>query len=128
MICLFFEDIYVLINMAILPTFLSNAISIIGLLYYRKKKPNFPRPVKINLIIPIIYLVFTIGIILITFIRIPKHSAICNQMINSKNFEKSLINIYLGIFLILCGIPVFYLTKIANKSKKFQSYSSNFIR
>lgn len=77
MLCLFFEDIYVLINISVLPTFLSQFLSIVGLLYLRKTQPDAKRPVKIHLFFPISYLIFTAAIILMTFIRIPLHSGIC---------------------------------------------------
>ena len=88
------QDIYLLINISVLPTFLSNALSIIGLLYLRKVKPNEPRAYKVNLFFPITYLFFTTVIILMTFIRIPFHSGICKYNYYIDNYKHIFVRLF----------------------------------
>lgn len=50
------SDVFVLINYFSQILWFSVAASIVGMLYLRKKQPDTPRPIKVNIIIPIIFL------------------------------------------------------------------------
>ena len=47
MLCLFIQDTFVLMNMGVLAEYLFIALSVGGLLYLRKIKPDLPRPIKV---------------------------------------------------------------------------------
>ncbi|KAF5300941.1 hypothetical protein FQA39_LY19115 [Lamprigera yunnana] len=50
------EDVYVLINYVSFVEALFTTISVTGLLWMRYKKPNLMRPIKVNIVLPVIFL------------------------------------------------------------------------
>ncbi|KAJ6645365.1 Y+L amino acid transporter 2 [Pseudolycoriella hygida] len=90
-ILLFIRDVYVLINYVSFVEALFTLISVSGLLWLRKKQPDANRPIKVNSIIPIIYLL-TCGFLVISSIY------------------KSALEVGVGTAIILSGIPVYYAT------------------
>lgn len=85
-ILLFIRDVYVLINYVSFVEALFTLISVSGLLWLRKKQPDANRPIKVNLIIPLIYLL-TCGFLVISSIY------------------KSALEVGVGTAIILSGIP-----------------------
>ncbi|XP_056639580.1 large neutral amino acids transporter small subunit 1 [Diorhabda sublineata] len=85
------EDVYALINYSSFVESLFITISILGLMYMRKTRPEAMRPIKINLILPITF--FVICTFLVTF---PCYV--------------SPMEVGIGVAFILCGIPVYVIT------------------
>jgi len=100
--CLLFQDTFVLINLGVLAEYLFIALSIAGLLWLRKKRPDLPRPIRVSLFYPYSFLIVCCFIILVTLIQIPKESFIC-----------------LGI--IASGIPVYLIGVKWKKPKAIQN-------
>ncbi|KZS10590.1 Uncharacterized protein APZ42_024871 [Daphnia magna] len=97
MIMLVVTDVYVLINYTsfVEATFVAAAVG--GLLWLRRKRPDVPRPIKVNLVYPIAF--FVVSIFLVCF---PVFS--------------SPMEVVTAIGIIVTAIPVFYFC-IARKSK-----------
>ncbi|KAJ8971765.1 hypothetical protein NQ317_004695 [Molorchus minor] len=91
------EDVYVLINYVSFVEALFITISVTGLLYLRWVKPDYHRPIKVNIFLPILF--FIICAFLVTF---PCYV--------------SPLEVGVGLAFILCGIPV-YMVTIAWQSK-----------
>ncbi|XP_022914389.1 large neutral amino acids transporter small subunit 1 [Onthophagus taurus] len=91
------EDVYVLINYVSFVEALFIMISVTGLLWMRRSRPNAERPIKVNIALPVIF--FIICAFLVTF---PCYV--------------SLLEVGIASVFVLCGIPVFYVT-IGWKSK-----------
>lgn len=112
-ILLFIRDVYVLINYVSFVEALFTLISVSGLLWLRKKQPDANRPIKVNSIIPIIYLL-TCGFLVISSIY------------------KSALEVGVGTAIILSGIPVYYTTIhrpigfLTNTSQKLNTFCAKF--
>ncbi|KAJ4947165.1 hypothetical protein JOQ06_009206 [Pogonophryne albipinna] len=78
-----------LINYVSFINYLSYGVTIAGLLYLRKKKPNMVRPIKISMLIPIAYLVF--WAVLLGF-SLYSEPVVCG----------------LGMVIVLTGVPVYF--------------------
>ncbi|XP_012683548.1 asc-type amino acid transporter 1 [Clupea harengus] len=79
-----------LINYVSFINYLSYGVTIAGLLYYRWKKPNLYRPIKVNLLVPISYLVF--WVLLLGF-SLHSEPIVCGG----------------GLVIMLTGVPVYFL-------------------
>ncbi|XP_031640872.1 large neutral amino acids transporter small subunit 2 isoform X1 [Contarinia nasturtii] len=102
MLYLTVSDIFALINYVGFATWLSIGVSVLCLPWLRWAQPNLPRPIKVNLAFPIVYLLATAFVTIVPMIATPKETGI-------------------GILMILTSVPV-YLVFIAwkNKPKWFQ--------
>uniref|UniRef100_A0A6Q2XC92 Solute carrier family 7 member 10a n=1 Tax=Esox lucius TaxID=8010 RepID=A0A6Q2XC92_ESOLU len=78
-----------LINYVSFINFLSYGVTIAGLLYYRWKKPNILRPIKVSVLIPVSYLVF--WAVLLGF-SLYSEPVVCGM----------------GIVIMLTGVPVYF--------------------
>ncbi|XP_054916012.1 LOW QUALITY PROTEIN: solute carrier family 7 member 10a [Poeciliopsis prolifica] len=78
-----------LINYVSFINFLSYGVTIAGLLYLRKKRPNLARPIKVNLLVPITYLIFWA---LLLFCSLYSEPVVCG----------------LGMVIMLTGVPVYF--------------------
>nr|XP_057945416.1 solute carrier family 7 member 10a [Doryrhamphus excisus] len=78
-----------LINYVSFINYLSYGVTIAGLLYLRKKKPNLMRPIKVNLLIPISYMVFWVVLLCFSLYSEP---VVCG----------------LGMVIMLTGVPVYF--------------------
>ncbi|XP_059607883.1 Y+L amino acid transporter 2 [Phlebotomus argentipes] len=91
LVLLFIDDVYALINYVSFVEALFILISISGLLYLRKKQPDAKRPIKVNLILPLTFLL-TCGFLVISSCYV------------------SPFEVGIGTAIILSGIPVYYAT------------------
>jgi len=91
------SDIFALINYMGFATWLSIGLAVVCLPVLRYTQPNLPRPIKVNLVFPILYIAATIFITIVPMIASPKETGI-------------------GTCIILTGVPV-YLIFIGWKNK-----------
>ncbi|KAF6214751.1 hypothetical protein GE061_009494 [Apolygus lucorum] len=89
-VMVWWSDVFVLINYYSQVLWISVGSCVAGLLYMRKTKPNLPRPIKVNLALPIIFLLSVLFLVVASTIKEPISSAI-------------------GILIVLAGIPIYYL-------------------
>ncbi|XP_053277892.1 solute carrier family 7 member 10a [Pleuronectes platessa] len=78
-----------LINYVSFINYLSYGVTIAGLLYLRKKRPNLVRPIKVNMLIPITYLIFWAVLLCFSLYSEP---VVCG----------------LGMVIMLTGVPVYF--------------------
>ncbi|XP_019731970.1 asc-type amino acid transporter 1 [Hippocampus comes] len=78
-----------LINYVSFINYLSYGVTIAGLLYLRKKSPNLVRPIKVNLLIPIAYMLFWVVLLCFSLYSEP---VVCG----------------LGMVIMLTGVPVYF--------------------
>ncbi|XP_049573070.1 asc-type amino acid transporter 1 [Syngnathus scovelli] len=78
-----------LINYVSFINYLSYGVTIAGLLYLRKKKPDLMRPIKVNLLIPITYMLFWVVLLCFSLYSEP---VVCG----------------LGMVIVLTGVPVYF--------------------
>ncbi|XP_005002571.1 asc-type amino acid transporter 1 isoform X6 [Cavia porcellus] len=83
-------DTYTLINYVSFINYLCYGVTILGLLVLRWRRPALHRPIKVNLLIPVVYLVFWAFLLVFSFISEPM---VCG----------------VGIIIILTGVPIFFL-------------------
>lgn len=88
---LFIRDVYMLINYVSYVEALFTLFSISGLLWLRRTQPNAKRPIKVNIIVPLIYLL-TCSFLVVSS---------CNQ---------SPTEVGVATLVILSGIPIYYIT------------------
>ncbi|XP_036432134.1 asc-type amino acid transporter 1 [Colossoma macropomum] len=79
-----------LINYVSFINYLSYGVTIAGLLYYRWKKPNLYRPIKVSLLVPLCYLLF--WALLLGF-SLHSEPVVCG----------------VGLVIMLTGVPVYFL-------------------
>ncbi|XP_061392541.1 Y+L amino acid transporter 2 [Musca vetustissima] len=91
LILLFIKDVYALINYVSYVEALFTLLSVSGLLWLRYKQPKTERPIRVNLALPILFLI------------------ICLFLVISSVFQ-SPIEVGVGTAIILSGIPVYYMT------------------
>lgn len=66
-------------------------ISVSGLLWLRYKQPKTERPIRVNLALPIIFLIICLFLVISSFFQSP-------------------IEVGIGTAIILSGIPIYYMT------------------
>ncbi|XP_044268349.1 large neutral amino acids transporter small subunit 2-like [Tribolium madens] len=99
------SDVFVLINYYGQILWFSVAASIAGMLWLRYKQPDMPRPIKVNMSIPIIFLFCCAFLVIFPIPSQPWNTVI-------------------GVVITLSGIPVYYLcVKWRNKPEKFNRAS-----
>lgn len=84
------SDIYALINYTGFATWVSIGLAVFCLPYLRWKHPEWERPIKVNLIWPILYIIATVFITVIPMYASPIETGI-------------------GIAIILTGVPVYFI-------------------
>lgn len=105
---LFTTRILALIEYMVLVESMFALLGVSTLIALRYKMPNLPRPLRIPLIIPIIYLLFTLILITLPVVTQPVEAAI-------------------GVFIVLLGLPAYYLTvRWRNKPKRYQDCIDKF--
>lgn len=104
------SNVYDLINYFSQTLWLSVGASVVGMLWLRRTKPDLPRPIKVNLIIPFVFLIAIGCLVIIPAIYEPKDTAI-------------------GLAIVLSGIPVYYLcVKWKSKPEIYHTCSSKVLR
>lgn len=88
---LFIRDVFSIINYVSYVEILFIFISVAGLLRLRKKQPDAKRPIKVSLVIPIIFLLTAGFLVIFSVFESPTEVAI-------------------GTAIIVLGIPVYYIT------------------
>lgn len=97
------SNVLALINYIQISYWLAIAAATASLFYFRWKIPNEPRPIRVNLLIPITFFIGCVALVLIPIIGSPKDTAI-------------------GMAIMLSAVPV-YLLFIAYRPKFFNSLS-----
>lgn len=96
-------DVFQLIDYFSLILWLSVAACILGLLYLRYSKPNMPRPIRVHLALPILFLICCLFLVSIPAVVKP-------------------VNAVIGLVITLTGVPVYYIfVKRRNKSQRNDS-------
>ncbi|XP_073914272.1 asc-type amino acid transporter 1 isoform X2 [Castor canadensis] len=83
-------DTYTLISCVSFINYLCYGVTVLGLLVLRCRRPALHRPIKVNLLIPVTYLVFWAFLLVFSFISEP---VVCG----------------IGVIIILTGVPIFFL-------------------
>ncbi|KAL3282254.1 hypothetical protein HHI36_005445 [Cryptolaemus montrouzieri] len=87
---LFVKNVFTLINYYGQILWFSVAASIFGMLYLRHKEPNMPRPIRVNTIIPVLFLCACAFLVIFPIPEQPMYTVI-------------------GVLITLSGVPVYYL-------------------
>nr|CAD7588770.1 unnamed protein product [Timema genevievae] len=83
------SDVFVLINYFSQILWLSTAACIVALLYLRRSQPDIPRPIKVNLILPVTFLICCAFLAVVPAIADPLSTVI-------------------GLAITISGVPVYY--------------------
>jgi len=101
-------DMYRLINYVAFVNWLAIGLSVVALLYFRWKRPNMNRPIKVWLGFPIFYVAFTVFLVVVPLYASPTETG-------------------MGCLIIATGIPVYVIFVVwKNKPKAFQRMMNSF--
>lgn len=104
------SNVFDLINYFSQTLWLSVGVSVVGMLWLRRTKPNIPRPIRVNIIIPYVFLIAIGCLVIVPAIMNPRDTGI-------------------GIAIILSGIPVYFLcVKWKNKPESYHAFSGCLLR
>lgn len=104
------SNVFDLINYFSQTLWLSVGASIVGMLWLRRVKPDIPRPIKVNIIIPYLFLVAIGCLVIIPAVTNPKDTAI-------------------GLAILLSGVPVYYAcVKWQSKPVAYDTFSGCMLR
>ncbi|XP_068621012.1 large neutral amino acids transporter small subunit 2 [Battus philenor] len=104
------SNVFDLINYFSQTLWLSVGASVVGMLWLRRAKPDLPRPITVNIIIPYLFLIAIACLVIIPAITNPKDTGI-------------------GIAIMLSGIPVYYLcVKWKSKPESYHNFSGCVLR
>ena len=95
-----------LINYMSFIQWLSVGMSIVGMLYMRYTKPHLPRPIRMPLVIPIVFLVCVLFLLVLPLYAEPYDTG-------------------MGILMLCTGVPVYYIGIVwESKPKAFKEFLS----
>ena len=98
------NDIHTLITYCTVVESFFVMLSVSGLLYLRWKKPDIPRPIRVNLIVPIAFVLICIFLIILPCFEAP-------------------IEVGMGALITLSGVPVYYFGVVwQDKPMLYQSF------
>ncbi|CAB3230870.1 unnamed protein product [Arctia plantaginis] len=104
------SNVFELINYFSQTLWLSVGASVVGMLWLRRAKPDIPRPIKVHILIPYVFLLAIGCLVIIPAITNPRDTAI-------------------GIAILLSGIPVYYLcVKWKGKPEMYHTFSGTILR
>lgn len=104
------SNVFDLINYFSQTLWLSVGASVVGMLWLRHAKPDMPRPIKVNILVPYLFLIAIGCLVIIPAIYQPKDTAI-------------------GLVILLSGIPVYYLcVKWKSKPDAYHRFSGSILR
>lgn len=102
------NDIHKLITYCTIVESFFITLSVGGVLYLRWKQPDIPRPIKVNIIVPIIFVIICIFLLIMPCFEAP--------------FE-----VGMGLLITLSGIPAYYFGVMwKNKPRSFKNMMSKF--
>lgn len=118
---LLISDVFILINYYSQILWLSVAACIVAQLWLRHKHPDMPRPIKTNLIIPVLFLIACAFLIIFPIPSQPFNTLIGALIVLSgKNVADYEIR---QLQLVFLGIPVYYLCVTREQSKQYNMWS-----
>lgn len=104
------SDIFKLLNYFSQTLWLSVGVSVLGMLWLRRTKPDIPRPIKVHLAIPCTFLIAIGCLVIIPAIKNPIDTAV-------------------GLAILISGIPVYFAcVKWKSKPEMYHSFSGWFMR
>lgn len=104
------SNVFDLINYFSQTLWLSVGVSVVGMLWLRRTRPEIPRPIKVNILVPLIFLIAIGCLVIIPAIYKPKDTVI-------------------GLIIVLSGIPVYYLcVRWKNKPSSYHKASGYVLR
>ncbi|KAG8455401.1 hypothetical protein GDO86_001553 [Hymenochirus boettgeri] len=104
------SDMYTLINYVGFINYLFYGVTVAGQIVLRWKKPDIPRPIKVNLIFPVIYLLFWAFLLVFSLWSEP---VVCG----------------IGLAIMLTGVPVYFLgVHWQNKPQCFNNFVDSMTR
>ncbi|KAG5677972.1 hypothetical protein PVAND_007684 [Polypedilum vanderplanki] len=107
LIMIMFGNAFELVNYFSQALWLSIAACVGGLIWMRKTKPDAPRPIKVNIIIPWIFLIICLGLVLTPSFTEP-------------------MNLAINILITLSGVPFYFLcVKWKNKPAAYKKVSKS---
>ncbi|GJQ72826.1 hypothetical protein Trydic_g1475 [Trypoxylus dichotomus] len=110
LVMLISSDIHQLITYCTIVESFFVMLSVAGLLYLRWKQPELPRPIKVNIIVPIVFVIICLFLILMPCFEAP--------------FE-----VGMGVLITLSGIPAYYIgVKWTDKPAAFMRTMNKFTR
>lgn len=104
------SNVFDLINYFSQTLWLSVGASVVGMLWLRRTKPDMPRPIKVNIIIPYVFLIAIGCLVIIPAITNPKDTGI-------------------GLAILFSGVPIYYLcVKWQTKPYCYNAFSGCVLR
>ncbi|CAH0725967.1 unnamed protein product, partial [Brenthis ino] len=104
------SNVFDLINYFSQTLWLSVGASVVGMLWMRRTRPDMPRPIEVNLIIPYLFLIAIGCLVIIPAITNPKDTAI-------------------GLAILFSGVPVYYVcVKWKTKPECYNAFSGCVLR
>jgi len=103
LILLLFPDVYSLINYMSFALWLVVGVSVASLLYMRYKQPDLKRPIRVPLILPIVFLACCLFLVLVPAIIEPWQTG-------------------MGVIIVLTGVPMYYAIQMGGSYGPFQNY------
>lgn len=104
------SNVFALINYFSQTLWLSVGASVVGMLWLRRTRPDIPRPIRVNIVVPYLFLIAIACLVIIPAIDKPTDSAI-------------------GVAILLSGIPVYYLcVKWETKPDSYHVFSGYILR